>query len=109
MYTLQLFTGRLHSETVQKELVEDGLLRFVFRYPAQDVKIEVQETLSDTFDIYPLYSQRQDTVLWYFTPNKDSLLVSINYDTLIHDTIHFSLKPKTVKRRRQETEVKNCQ
>lgn len=100
----------LQEDSIQKlfkkELVEDGLLRFVFRYPAQDVKIEVQETLPDTFDIYPLYSQRQDTVLWYFTPNKDSLLVSINYDTLIHDTIHFSLKPKTVKRRRQETEVK---
>ncbi len=100
----------LQEDSIQrlfkKELIEDGLLRFVFRYPAQDVKIEVQETLPDTFDIYPLYSRRQDTVLWYFTPNKDSLLVSVNYDTLIHDTTHFSLKPKTVKRRKQETEVK---
>ena len=37
-----------------------------------------------------------DTVNWYFTPNKDSLLFTINYDTLINDTTLLSLKPRSM-------------
>ena len=87
----------------KKELVEEGLLRFVFRYPAEKVEIKPLETLPDTFDIMPVYSARKDSVLWYFTPNKDSLLVSIKYDTIINDTTHFSLKPReSVSNRRKK-------
>ena len=73
---------------------EKGLLRFVFNRPAHDVKIEVLETLPDSFAIYPTYSVNHDSILWYFTPNKDSLFLTINYDTLINDTTILSLKPR---------------
>ncbi|MBR5664118.1 MAG: Ig-like domain-containing protein, partial [Bacteroidales bacterium] len=86
----------------KKELVEEGLLRFVFRYPASNVSINALESLPDTFNITPVYSMRQDTILWYFTPCKDSLWISINDGVKISDTTHFSLKPReNVSRRRR--------
>ena len=89
----------------KKELVEEGLLRFVFRYPAPNVTINALESLPDTFNITPVYSMRKDTVLWYFTPCKDSLWISINDGVNISDTTHYSLKPRenaSRRRRRQE-------
>ncbi len=92
----------------KKELVEDGLLRFVFRYPATNVDIRAIEELPDTFNILPVYSTRKDTVLWYFTPCKDSLWISINNGVNISDTTHYSLKPRkaVTKRRRVQEEEK---
>ena len=99
----------LEEDTVQKllkkEIVEDGLLRFVFNRPAQNVKIEVLESLPDTFNILKTYSVNYDTINWYFTPNKDSLLFAVNYDTLINDTTLLSLKPRKVGGKKAKTET----
>lgn len=99
----------LQEDTIQKllkkEVVEDGLLRFAFNRPAQNVKIEVLETLPDTFNIFPTYSMNYDTINWYFTPNKDSLSFTINYDTLINDTTTLSLKPRKTTGRKSKTEA----
>ena len=99
----------LEEDTVQKllkkEIVEDGLLRFVFNRPAQNVKIEVLESLPDTFNILKTYSVNYDTINWYFTPNKDSLLFAVNYDTLINDTTLLSLKPRKVVGKKAKTET----
>lgn len=98
----------LEEDTLQKilkkEIVEDGLLRFTFNRPAQNVKIEILESLPDTFSIFPTYSANYDTILWHFTPNKDSLLFAINYDTLINDTTLMSLKPRKTNARRGKEE-----
>ena len=106
-YTLYSF---LEEDSIQKllkkEVPEEGLLRFAFRYPARDVKIEVLESLPDSFAIYPARSMNYDTILWYFTPNKDSLFLTINYDTLINDTSMISLKPlKTQGRRKKQDKI----
>lgn len=92
----------------KKELVEEGLLRFVFRYPVSNVAINALEPLPDTFNIMPVYSTRKDTVLWYFTPNKDSLWISINDGINISDSTHYRLKPResVSRRRRQQEEQK---
>ncbi len=92
----------------KKELVEEGLLRFVFRYPASNVSINALESLPDTFNITPVYSMRQDTVLWYFTPCKDSLWISINDGVKISDTTHFSLKPRENVSRRRRRQDENA-
>ena len=103
----------LEEDSIQKlfkkEVPEEGLLRLVFRYPAKDVKIEVLETLPDTFNIFQTYSINYDTINWFFTPNKDSLLLTINYDTLINDTSLISLKPRKLggRKQKQETEPKS--
>ena len=95
------------QKVFKKELVENGLMRFVFRYPANNVEIKVLEETPDTFNILPVYSTRKDTVLWYFTPCKDSIWISINDGVNISDTTHYSLKPResSSRRRRQKEDV----
>lgn len=95
------------QKVLKKELVESGLLRFVFRYPADNVSITALEALPDTFNIMPVYSAKKDTVLWYFTPNKDSLRICINDGINISDTMHISLKPREAvsKKRKKQTDV----
>lgn len=92
----------------KKELVENGLLRFVFRYPATNINIRTLEELPDTFNIIPVHSTRHDTILWYFTPNKDSLWICIDNGLNICDTTHYSLKPRTslTKRKKKQAEDK---
>mgnify|MGYP003440374871 FL=1 len=104
-YTLYSF---LEEDSIQrllkKEVPEEGVLRFVFRYPAKDVKIEILETLPDTFAVFPTHSMNYDTITWYFSPNKDSLSLTINYDTLINDTTVMSLKVRKTNNRRNKKE-----
>ena len=80
---------------LEKKLVEEGLLRFVFRHPAKDAVIMTPEILPDTFNLVTMHSQEYDTVWWYFTPNvKDSLWVQVKLDTVINDSTRYSLKFK---------------
>lgn len=81
------------QKVFKKELVEDGLLRFVFRYPTDNVNLSICEELPDSFNVMKVLSPRKDTVSFYFTPVKDSLWISMSYDT-ISDTTHYSLKPR---------------
>ncbi len=77
---------------LEKKLVAEGQLRFVFRQPAQNVTIETPEILPDSFNIIKVHSANFDTINWYFTPNvKDSLWVQVKYDTLINDSTRYSL------------------
>ena len=80
---------------LEKKLVEEGLLRFVFRHPAKEAVIMTPEMLPDTFNLVMTHSMEYDTVWWYFTPNvKDSLWVQVKYDTIINDSTRYSLKFK---------------
>lgn len=95
VYQLNTFVQEDSIQKIfKKEIVEDGLLRFVFRYPADNVDIRICEELPDTFNIMKVFSLKKDTVDFYYTPNKDSLWISINYDTIIRDTTHYSLKQR---------------
>ncbi|MBR4148075.1 MAG: Ig-like domain-containing protein [Bacteroidales bacterium] len=89
---------------LEKKLVEDGLLRFVFRQPARDVNIITPSVLDESFRIVEVWSKKSDTLWWYFTPNvMDSLRVNIQYDTLINESTVFSLKYKDTKQRPSKT------
>lgn len=101
-YTLYLFTEIDSTQVLlEKKLVEEGLLRFVFRHPAKDAVIMTPEMLPDTFNLVALHSAAYDTVWWYFTPNvKDSLWVQVKLDTLINDSSRYSLKFKESSQRR---------
>ena len=92
--TLYMFTEIDSTQMLlEKKLVEEGLLRFVFRHPAKDALIMTPEMLPDTFNLVTLHSTEYDTIKWYFTPNvKDSLWVQVKYDTLINDSTRYSLK-----------------
>ena len=105
--TLYMFTEVDTTQMLlEKKLVEEGLLRFVFRHPAKDAVVMTPEMLPDTFNLVTIQSAEYDTVKWYFTPNvKDSLWVQVKYDTVINDSSRFSLKFKDKKARNKKPET----
>ena len=110
--TLHMFTEVDSAQVLlEKKLVEEGLLRFVFRHPAKGAVVMTPEMLPDTFNLVTTHSAAYDTVWWYFTPNvKDSLWVQVKYDTVINDSTHYSLKFKDKKAKNKKPEplkVKN--
>ena len=100
--TLYMFSEVDSTQVLlEKKLIEEGLLRFVFRHPAKDAAIMTPEMLPDTFNLVTLPSPDFDTVWWYFTPKvKDSLWVHVKHDTLINDSSRYSLKFKEQNARR---------
>ena len=94
--TLYMFTEVDSTQVLlEKKLVEEGLLRFVFRHPAKEAVVMTPEMLPDTFNLVSLHSPDHDTIRWYFTPNvKDSLWVQVKHDTVINDSSRYSLKFK---------------
>ncbi len=105
--TLYMFTEVDSTQVLlEKKLVEEGLLRFVFRHPAEKATIMTPEMLPDSFNLVTLHSPAYDTIKWYFTPNvKDSLWVQVKYDTVINDSSRYSLKfkDKNARNRKPET------
>ena len=105
--TLYMFTEVDSTQMLmEKKLIEEGVLRFVFRHPAKEAVIMTPEMLPDTFNLITMHSAEHDTVWWHFTPNvKDSLWVHVKYDTLINDSSRYSLKfkDKNARNRRPET------
>lgn len=86
---------------LEKKLVEEGLLRFSFRYPADEVRFTFPDTQPDSFRMVQVWSKEHDTLCCYFTPNViDSLRVVIQYDTLINDSTCYSLKFRGTQQRR---------
>lgn len=89
---------------LESKLVEEGLLRFAFRWPADSVSITTPDHLPDTFHLTEVWSKQHDTLCWYFTPGVlDSLNVKIQSqtDTLINKDCHFSLHYKGAKSRNE--------
>ncbi len=87
---------------LESKLVEEGLIRFVFRHPATQLTVEPTSTLVDSFQMVEVWSNEHDTLCWFFTPNTmDSLSVEIHseVDTLINNKSCLSLHYKNVKSR----------
>ena len=108
-HTLYMFTELDSTQVLlEKKLIEEGLLRFVFRHPAKDAVVMTPEMLPDTFNLVTMHSAEYDTIWWYFTPNvMDSLWVQVKYDTVINDSSRYSLKFKeSGSNRRRKTEPK---
>ena len=108
-HNLYMFTEVDSTQVLlEKKLIEEGLLRFVFRHPAKDAVVMTPEMLPDTFNLVTMHSAEYDTIWWYFTPNvMDSLWVQVKYDTVINDSSRYSLKFKeTGGNRRRKTEPK---
>lgn len=91
---------------LESKLVEEGMLRFVFRRPAENISITTPDSLPEAFRKVEVWSREHDTLCWYFTPEvRDSLRVDIHSenDTLINSTIHFGLHYKGAKPRDERT------
>jgi hypothetical protein len=82
---------------LEKKLIDEGLLHFVFRQPAKDANIVATSKLDDSFQLIQVWSKDHDTLCWHFTPGvMDSLRVNIQYDTVNESTV-FNLKYKDTK------------
>lgn len=105
--TLYMFTEVDSTQMLmEKKLVEEGLLRFIFRHPAKEAVIMTPEMLPDSFNLVTQHSAAHDTVWWYFTPNvKDSLWIHVKHDTVINDSSRYSLKFKEKNLRRKQVET----
>ena len=91
---------------LEKKLVEEGILRFVFRHPAKNAVVMTPEMLPDSFNLVTRHSADYDTVWWHFTPNvKDSLWVHVKHDTVINDSSRYSLKFKDKNARNKKPET----
>ncbi len=89
---------------LESKLVEEGLLRFAFRWPADNVSITTPDSLPDDFKLIEIWSQKHDTLCWYFTPEvMDTLNVKIQSqtDTLINKDLRFNLHYKGAKPRNE--------
>lgn len=103
-----VFYAFIESDTTQmlleKKLIEEGLLRFSFRHPANNVLFETPEELPDSFQTVRRWSENHDTIWWHFTPDiLDSLLVYIHEDTLVHDSTRYSLRYRETKQQLRNT------
>ena len=105
--TLYMFTEVDSTQVLlEKKLIEEGLLRFVFRHPAKEAEVMTPDILPDSFNLVKIHSAEHDTIRWYFTPNvKDSLWVHVKHDTVINDSSRYSLKfkDKNLRNKRPET------
>jgi len=78
---------------LESKLVEEGLLRFAFRRPADSVAINLEWPAIDSFQVVQVWSERHDTLCCWFTPNvADSMGVHIQFDTLININSKYNLK-----------------
>ena len=101
--TLYAFTEIDTNQMVlEKKLISEGTLRFVFRHPAQNVRVEAPQ--DSLLLIYKVWSADQDTLWWYFTPGVlDTLRVNLVYDTLINETSLFNLHYRETKTKASKT------
>ena len=104
-FTLYAFTEVDTTQMLlESKLVEEGLLRFVFRHPAENVSITMLDSFPDAFRMVEVWSKQHDTLCWYFTPEvMDSLWVEIHSDadTLINNKNQYSLHYKSAKSRNE--------
>ena len=97
---------------LENKLVENGLLRFVFRQPADGLMLDLPDRLADSFRWAPVWSPSHDTLWCYFTPGiMDSLRVRITDGKGINDSTRYSLKHRESaqggKRGSQSLTIKN--
>jgi hypothetical protein len=109
-YNLRLFNEVDSTQRLLRaELAKSGLLQFSFRFPAKAVSVEPLKAVPDTLGLLKQYSKQADTLYWYFRQDVlDSLSVVVQFDTLINDTLHLSLKPRQsvgLSRREQRDEA----
>lgn len=92
--SLEAFTETdTNQMLLENKLVEEGLLRFVFRQPADSVALHLNWPAVDSFQVVEAWSARHDTLCCWFTPNViDSVEAIIQYDTFFNIRSNYNLK-----------------
>lgn len=102
---LKSFVGEDSIQKIlKKELVEYGHYRFAFRYPTDKVNIEILDTVNDGFKLIKMPSSNNDTIHFFYSPERDSLNVRISFDT-IEETMKVPIKARQKKRQKKAEEI----
>lgn len=105
-YTLFMF----HEvpDTIQKLLGADKprrqVLRFIFRYPADDVMITPLTPVPNEW-MHEEWNKGKDTLRYYILSDKvDTISLRIWQDTTVFDTVSYSLVEKEIPQRKKDME-----
>ena len=105
-YTLFMFdefdsTQRL----LGAEMTRKKVLRFIFRYPADDVIIKPLTEVSDDW-MRKEWSKAHDTLRYYIMDESlDTISLKISLDTIVFDTVSYSLAEKEILQRKRDREA----
>lgn len=107
--TLYMFSKTDTTQmTLEKKLVEHGLLRFVFRQPDKSLNLSYLTPLPDTLRYIEKWSSEGDSLLWYFTPDAADSATFLLTDTKgFADTVKMNLKTKTKNPKALKLELTN--
>lgn len=87
------------QQLLEKKVVDDGLLRFVFKYPAPNAVVTPCTPLADSMTVTEVVSKNHDTIWWYYTPKAmDSLWIKVCIDTMLVDSSRYNLTYKPTKK-----------
>lgn len=86
---------------LKKELVENGVYRFAFKYPADEVELEVEEEKIFPNKIVKTFSPNRDTITFFCSNELDSMTYSVRFDT-VNEQQRVSLNVKKKKRAKVE-------
>ncbi len=82
---------------LKKELVENGVYHFAFKYPADAVELDVEEEHIFPKKVVKTFSQNRDTITFFCSDELDSLTYSMKFDT-VQEQQRVSLNVKKKKR-----------
>ena len=105
-YSLFMFK---EVDTIQRLLGVDKprqrILRFIFRYAAQDVEITPLTAVPDDW-MAEEWSEGMDTLRYYILSETiDTISLKISQDTIVFDTASFSLNEEELPQRKKEREA----
>lgn len=83
------------QKLMRAEVIKKGLMRFAFRYPAAEVRVEPMDSLPENLGLMRHYSLKKDTLFWFYRDSVlDSIRIAVQYDTLFNDTLQLAMSPK---------------
>jgi len=105
-YELHLFEEPDSTQRISKiNVVREGMLLIVFKYPLKDLRIQPLNTDSaENWNILEYSAKRDSITLWLLDAKKDSLILRISDNDQLLDTSRIDLKIKTPKRKSEKKE-----
>ncbi len=103
-----LFMFHEIPDTIQRLLEvikpKERILRFVFRYPAENVEITPLTPVPDNWMVKE-WNKGLDTLRYYIlSENMDTISLKISEDTTVYDTVSYSLIEAEIPQRRRDRE-----
>lgn len=87
------------------DIVRERVIRFIFRYPAEEVLITVLTPTPEEKWLAQEWSNHADTLWYYILSNEmDTISFKISQDTTIFDTASYSLRESDIPLRKRERE-----